>query len=77
MIPHVRRDDGGARPHPFEGPSTGVRGIAEGPWSGAAAGVGLLVGDPSLLCEALASRRDDQLSTFDADDINVLAGTLP
>jgi len=39
--------------------------------------VGLLVGDRSLLCVALASRRDDSLSSVDADDINVMAGTLP
>ena len=76
MLPHVRREDGGARCSPVEGRSTGGRGLVEGPWCGAAAGVGLLVGDPSLLCEALASRRDVPLSSFDADDINVLAGTL-
>jgi len=75
MLPHVRRDDGGARCNPVEGPSTGVRGLVEGPWCGAAAKFGLLVGDPSLL-PFFASRRDDPLSSFDADDMNVLAGTL-
>ena len=77
MIPHVRRDDGGARCTPVKGPSTGVRGLTEGPWCGAVAENGLLAGGPSLLCAALASRRNDPLASFDADEINVLAGTLP
>ena len=73
-LPHVRRENGGERRNPVEGPRTGVRGIVEGPRCGAAAGVGISVGDPSFLC---ASRRDDALSSFDADDISIWAGTLP